>query len=108
MDEDASGFPMKEMQKLHWRQYEKDNLWAKLVRGRILGLLEGQLPTRAQINASDIFTLCPPQPQEDKEEKAKVDVIDVHSSKSKRHSEIVLPRNLSLPQIGPNSTLLRV
>ena len=77
--EDISGFPMKEMQRLHWKRYEKDNIWAKLVRGRILGLPEGQLPTQAQIDASDIFTICPPQPQEDKEERAKVDVIDMHS-----------------------------
>ena len=77
--EDASGFPMKGMQKLRWKQYEKDNLQAKLVRGQILGLPEGQLPTRAQIDASDIFAIHPPQPQEDKEERAKVDMIDVHS-----------------------------
>ena len=77
--EDISGFPMKEMQKLRWKRYEKDNIWAKLVRGMIQGLPEGQLPTRAQIDASDIFTICPPQPQEDKEERAKVNVIDVHS-----------------------------
>ena len=68
------------MQGLHWKQYEKDNLQAKLVRGQILGLPEGQIPTWKQIDESDIFTIHLPQPQEDtKEERVKVNVMDVHS-----------------------------
>ena len=77
-EEDASSFSMKKMQELHWKKYEQDTLRAKLIRGRILGLPEGQLPTQEQIDASENFALHPPQPQE-KEEKAKVDMIDVHS-----------------------------
>ena len=77
-EEDASGFSMKEVQDLCWKKYEQDTLWAKLVRGWILGLPEGQLPTREQIDASENFALHPPQPQL-KEGKDKVNMIDVHS-----------------------------
>ena len=80
---DSSGFPMKEMLKLCWQAYKKDNLAAQLVRGLILGFPEGQNPTQEQIDESELFTMHAPSegPEaKDKEDsKAKTPVLDVHS-----------------------------
>ena len=43
-------------------------MYAKRVKGTLLGLPPGSMPSSQQINSSELFALCAPTPQKDKSE----------------------------------------
>ena len=81
---DPSGFQISDLLNLHWGLFEQDHADVKLVRGSLLGLPEGQGPTREQVDESELFALCPPGGQGEEREGEDEDsetcgVADVHA-----------------------------
>ena len=58
---DITGYEKVDIIKLQNKAFNGDAKYAKKVKGALLGLPSGSIPSIQQINSSELFTLCAPQ-----------------------------------------------
>ena len=79
---DITGYEKKEIIALRNDAFEDDTLHAKRIKGMLLGLSRGSIPTIEQINSSELFALHAPQRDQsenyNEDDEGPQDEVDIH------------------------------